>query len=459
MPRLQVQKITIPINSIGVDEFNPRLPPQQSQREAIRAMVEHQGEKIVHLAADITEHGLSEAERFMAMVPDNGRFPYISLDGNRRLVALKLLHEPLLAEGVLGPKWLTRLKKLSEEFANDPIDEVELAVFDNREQGALWVARRHSANMNGVGQDAWESIEKHRFDAWRGVESREWQVLQFVQEHGNLSPEDIKRLPKLPISTLLRLIGDSYVKEQLGLEYRNNRVVTTLPNEEIIKPLRRIVLDLLDKKVDVKVLDGKLERKHYIDNLDPADKPDPTAVPTHFHRLGQKQRFVEASEAGPQSPGTGTINRQRPVRKSVRMRSTIAPNACQLTIEPARPREIFQELQRLDASTYPHTGTMMLRHFLDLSLDHYLAQQSLNDPDVVTIAQNLYAATNNLAAKGLLSEPVAVCTYEFIQADTAFLTPVSQLPDPIQPQTTTSQPADLRVLWDNLQSVLYIVWS
>jgi hypothetical protein len=459
MPRLQAQKITIPLHSIGVDELNPRLPPQQSQREAIRAMVEQQGEKIVHLAADIAEHGLSEAERFMAMVPDNRRFPYISLDGNRRLVALKLLHEPLLAEGVLAARWLTRLKKLSEEFANDPIDEVELAVFDSREHGALWVARRHSANLNGVGQDAWESIERHRFDAWRGVESREWQVLQFVQEHGNLSPEDQKRLHKLPISTLLRLLSDTYVKQQLGLEYRNNRVVTTLPNEEIIKPLRRILLDLLDKKVDVTMLDGKEDRKRYIDSLDTSDRPSPKAIPTHFHRLGQKQRFIDATEVAALAVTTKPTTLRTAARKIGQERITIIPSTCHLIIGPPRIREVYQELQVLDANTHPTAGAMLLRLFVEASLDHCLAQLAISIPADTALAEKLQATAKAFSATGALKEPAYVYMYENLQADKVLLPTVSQLNTSIYSQAAAPLAADLRRHWDNLQAILHLIWS
>jgi hypothetical protein len=92
MTRITAEKKFVPISSIGLDPLNPRLEPQEGQRQAIRAMVENQGDKIVNLAEDINKLGISDAERFMVMIPTDKKLPYISLDGNRRLVALKLLH-------------------------------------------------------------------------------------------------------------------------------------------------------------------------------------------------------------------------------------------------------------------------------------------------------------------------------------------------------------------------------
>lgn len=459
MPRIQAQKVTIPIHRIGVDERNPRLPTQQSQRDAIRAMVEQQGEKIVRLAADITEHGLSEAERFMAIVPEQQHFPYISLDGNRRLVALKLLQEPTLADGVLSGRWFSVLLKLAEDFARDPIKEVELVVFNSREHGAHWVARRHSTNLNGIGQDPWDAMEKHRFDAWRGVASREWQVLQFVYEHGNLAPADLKRLPKVPMSTLLRLIGDSYVKEQLGLEYRNNLLVTRLPNEEVIKPLRRIILDLLNKKEDVNTLDSKADRKRYLDNLAVTDKPSPYAPPTHFHRLGQKERFVETAQTLPGAPIELATTSKPPFRRITRERATIAPGSCQLVISQPRIQDVYHELQNLDVTKHATAGALLLRLFVELSLDHFLAQLPAKVLATTTLTEKLNAAAKHFGVNGSLGEEEAVCMYEVSGKNSVLLPTVSPLTSYIKAQATAPLPTDLRQQWDALQPILRLIWS
>lgn len=93
-------------------------------------MVRKQGDKIVNLAEDVNELGLSDAERFMVMVPHDKKHPYISLDGNRRLVALKLLNEPDLADGILSNKAFDRLKAVAKKFAEDPIKEVDIAIYE-----------------------------------------------------------------------------------------------------------------------------------------------------------------------------------------------------------------------------------------------------------------------------------------------------------------------------------------
>jgi hypothetical protein len=459
MPRPSIKRLTIPLTSLGLDELNPRLDPQTGQREAIRAMVKQQGEKIVNLAADIAEHGLSAAERFMAIVPDSSRFPYISLDGNRRLVALKLLHEPLLADGIMSARLLTRLKRLADTFSDDPIDEIEIAVFENREHGALWVARRHSSNMNGVGQDSWESLDKQRFDAWRGYESREWQILETVRHHGTLSPEDIASLPKIPITTLKRLTADRYIKTQLGLDYQDGRVRSSIPDADIIRPLQRMILDLLHKRVDVTHLALTEDRKIYFDSLEetlPFREAPPTAPPAVDISLvpAPITESVTAPPAEKRKPRPALVK----VHKAV-----VLPNG-QLGTAPEPVQALYRELQHVDAESYPRACAMLLETLVATSLNHYLASLAnvLPSPPntegaptlvtkLLTTAKYLVYANQLSPEQGEAIEQEAK-KYNFLAiTPTILYTNVQEWPE-------SPTGANLRSNWTTIQPLIQAIW-
>ncbi|MDO7851598.1 hypothetical protein [Hymenobacter convexus] len=426
-------------------------------------MIKQQGDKIVNLAADITEHGLSAAERFMVVVPENRKFPYISIDGNRRLVALKLLHEPLLAEGTMSGKTLTRLKKLADDFAEDPIDEVELAVFDSREHGALWVARRHSVNMNGVGQDGWEAIDKQRFDAWRGFESREWQILEFVRKHGTLTPADIDNLNRVPITTLRRLVADGYIRTQLGLEYREGRLLTTAPNAEVIKPLQRMVVDLLHKHVDVTMLALSQDRKKYFDSLEEAAPFVEQASPLRVqpHHLGEKEKPLPPPVLDSDEDTAPAI---QPIRKQpVRERRSVIPVDALLPSVPEYAMGMYQELQRADANTYPQACAALLRFLLEASFCHYLNQVPEADKRPATkktasIPGKLQAVITHATAVGLLSVEQSETLSADIKKANFFASNVRTIPDCTPwPDMTPTGPI-LRKYWNSIQPLFQAIW-
>src|SRR5437867_10708702 len=97
---------TIPIQQLLLDELNPRHEPLGSQREVIAAMVTQWGNEITKLAEDILKSGISPID--LPLVMAKGK-QYVVLEGNRRVVAVKLLHEPSLAQNDVVEARLERL--------------------------------------------------------------------------------------------------------------------------------------------------------------------------------------------------------------------------------------------------------------------------------------------------------------------------------------------------------------
>src|SRR5437870_173073 len=88
----------IGIASLLLDAENPRHDVVASQREALLAIVAEQKSKLAALAEDIAEHGLSPLDRILVIKAGRGSRNYTVVEGNRRIAALKLLHNPDLAD-------------------------------------------------------------------------------------------------------------------------------------------------------------------------------------------------------------------------------------------------------------------------------------------------------------------------------------------------------------------------
>src|SRR3546814_723142 len=134
-------------NQLVVDTSNFRLGEQESVRGAYQAMIEEEGANLANLVEDIVEIGLSPAESLIVIKHPELKNKYTSIEGNRRITALRLLQTPALAAGTsLHKKFI----ELSKKYAAKPIEKVSCVVFDDKEEAFKWMERKH-LRMDGRG--------------------------------------------------------------------------------------------------------------------------------------------------------------------------------------------------------------------------------------------------------------------------------------------------------------------
>src|SRR5688572_956702 len=89
----------ISVGNLLLDVGNYRIVKQDSQKAARDAIIAEQGRKLVRLATDIIQYGLSPIDLTLVIDAGDGNGNYIVIEGNRRLTALQLMTTPDLAEG------------------------------------------------------------------------------------------------------------------------------------------------------------------------------------------------------------------------------------------------------------------------------------------------------------------------------------------------------------------------
>src|SRR5436189_215030 len=98
-------------SNLLIDAENPRLPqPNTGQREAHRALAEHQQHKLLNLAKDIVRSGLDPSNLPIVTPANDDLKRYVVLEGNRRLVALKALENPDSLVGAVDNSVLGELR-------------------------------------------------------------------------------------------------------------------------------------------------------------------------------------------------------------------------------------------------------------------------------------------------------------------------------------------------------------
>ena len=357
--------IELLIDRLLLDSENPRISGASSQRDTLQRLLDDQEEKLFTLAESITNDGMSPIDRLLVVRENNGSDRFIALEGNRRVAALKILSNPSVLTGLqLKASLQKRLEELAKNFDRSAVEPIACFEVPSREEGTSWLFLRHTGENEGKGVVAWSGLAASRF---RGTDPA-LQALEFVRAHGNLSDDQRESLiDNFPITTLDRLLSSREVRKRIGVEVRNRKLSSGLPAEELMKALRRMVLDLAEKTVNVSQLKNSTQQIAYIESLDSASRPDLSKVGVI--------RAVENIQSDEFKAKPKRVQRGTPRDPSERR--TVIPRGWKLSVGDSKVASIFKELRGLRVDEYPNAIAVLLRVFLELSVDYYMDSNSL----------------------------------------------------------------------------------
>ena len=371
---VMAKSLSVRVADLKLDLENPRLGQgMKSQPDAIQAMLRSEGKKTLELAEDILINGLNVAERPMVIRAEDDPTRYVMLEGNRRLTALRILAEPSSAASAVKKPTMKKLEGWSTQYHKNPITEIDCVVYETREEAETWIIRRHMGEAGGKGVVGWGPIEQRRHEARRtGKSSLDLQAFDLVARFGDLDEAVREKLHDFPITNLERLLEDGAVLKRLGLALDQHKQLTSaLPDGELLKPLTRIVSDIATKEINVNDIRSEGDRANYLNSFKPAELPD-------LKKVGKAQRLVAplaVTSVAKQAPVSGS-GKQVSARPRKPRRSIVQSN-CRLTISNAKVAAIFQELQAMPVEDLRHSVGVMLRVFLELTIDHYRNEHNL----------------------------------------------------------------------------------
>jgi hypothetical protein len=144
----------VPIESLRFDPDNPRLPSSvdgRKESEVLKWMLENA--TLPELMAAIGEQGYFVGEPLLVVPANKNKVGvYKVIEGNRRLAAVKLLHDPKLA--LARPKIV---QQISENAKWKP-DKLPVLVFDERDDIIFYLGYRH---VTGIKE--WGPLAKARY--------------------------------------------------------------------------------------------------------------------------------------------------------------------------------------------------------------------------------------------------------------------------------------------------------
>jgi len=439
------------IANIKLDELNFRTDEVDSQRAAIRAMIQEQGFGLVRLAEHYLRHGLMPGERLLVIADDEEgeEEAFVVMEGNRRTTMMKLLQQPsLAAETVIyGP-----IAELARQFAERPQRTLPCVILPGRESALVWVEVKHSTGMGGAGVEKWGAPATARFGEYvRGKVTRWRAALRYLRDQG-IDVTAIDDGIRSKTTAVSRVLNAGAMREELGvrfsqdgaIEFENGdidagtRLLRTMMEEMSDPSFSTNAVHSFDDRVDyikgfvslsVKArpdvgesdgsgdvdtgtedgyeeqsvadpqddheqqepaLDGRANDSGSSDEIEDDASPAETATggADDDHQVnGDDGRgpSTESGSAGEDPANGGRREGGRGVRRPPHQRNTLASTrrADSLNIADPRLNQLYHDARTLQVERHTAIAAVLIRVFLELSCEHYLASERVPVPTTI----------------------------------------------------------------------------
>lgn len=360
---------TIRVSDLFLDPENIRLQvevrsPQQSLINDLFT-----NENAMQVLESIVNNGFFPDE-VPVVIKEKGKV--VTIEGNRRVAALKALGRPELV-----PSKESEIKELAK-LARPIISRLEVIVAPDRESVWHFLASKHTQNT----RRPWRPLRQAYFykaelDRGKTVEDlrKEYPVvdvqkfLRLINIHkiAKSLKYDSERIAKkvhneraFPATTIERLYEDKQVRKFLGLEFdTDGEVKIGIDRKEFEKGFKKLVQDVAGKfasgfgPVDSRTLNDEKHRARYLASFPKNEIPNKTKG----SRTLTSKDFKEIEPA-----------KNKP-------RTRLAPRDMPYELKSAKVRRMLSELQEIDCRKFPNASHDLLRSFLECSLKAYFEEQ------------------------------------------------------------------------------------
>ena len=276
-----------------------------------------------------------------------------------------------------------------------------------------------------------------------------------MEKRGELS-EEAQRSNKGIITSLRRLINTPRVREKLGIEVSGGQVSTLYSAAEVAKSLTRVVEDLKTEEIKVGDIYHSQQRIDYAESLPTSDLPDPST------RLGSATLLENADDVSTDDTVKDTATRtRRRKRRSVRVRTALIPQDCQLNIGPPRINNIYIELLNLSVDQYPNASSVSFRVFVELSVDHYIKQNNLGQKGSSkepNLAKRLRMVADDLEKRKLIDVQLKRAVHKVANNQYGLSAGTVTFNQYVHNPHVYPTASELRTAWDEIQPFIKKLW-
>ncbi len=372
---------------------NPRLNPEEQHvnlRDYIEDIIEEAGDKgsFMDLIRSIATNGFIPADPIVVW-KDGKNDRYYVAEGNRRVLALKLLRDPSKAPREIRGT-VTRLANSWER-----IDKIYVNIAPTFEDAEWYISQRNSTSSiqqkwSRLQQMRWiESLyEKYADDPELLIQKSSMsisdieQIIRYIRLLNLVNEEQVKSAlteadykaataHTFPITIFERFFNLTTVREKWGFDFDGTKI--SFKNKSgfltaFTEVIRRIVSNKQDYKLDTRnisagEIEGLLAQLPQVD----INTEDP-------YEVGAKTDVKPEAEEQTGNPGPkpkprslkGDLNRNKLILECYHLNTT-----------EARLNQLFGELKRLSINSYTSVSAAAVRIFLELAVLDYIQSEGL----------------------------------------------------------------------------------
>lgn len=372
---------------------NPRLNPEEQHvnlRDYVEDIIQEDGDKksFMDLIRSIATNGFIPADPIVVWQDENNDRFYVA-EGNRRVVALKLLRNPMKAPREIRGT----VTRLANEW--ERIDKIAVNIAPSFEDAEWYISQRNSTSSI---QQKWSRLQQMRwikslYEKYADTQdvlvqkssmslSEIEQIIRYVRLLNLVEEEQVKSAltdaeykaatsHTFPITIFERFFNLTKVRETWGFEFDGTKIIFKNKTgflTAFTEVIRRIVSNKPDYKLDTRnvsadKIDDLLKKLPKVD----VEASDP-------YEVGAKTEIEPEAEERPEYPEPkpkprslkGDINRNRLILECYNLNTT-----------EARLSQLFGELKRLSVNRYTSVCAAAVRIFLELAVLDYIQSEGL----------------------------------------------------------------------------------
>ena len=412
----------IKIQDLVINLKNPRFEPTYSQSEALDKMISEKGNGLKKLAEDISINGISPIKRFI-VIPKGKKF--YPADGNRRLVAIKLLQDPKLAPIKLQ-KYFEGLSKTAKIPKN-----VDCVIFDNDEDAKHWITVEHRGEMGGVGTVRWGTIEKRRHETNKTkIEG----IFKYADD--NSIPHENKS-----ITTLERIFAFDEIQKMIGISFNENDLNCTKTKKVVNSHLTKIFTAVHNGDIDSRKANSKEDAIKIISKLLDISPP------------------VTKYDDGEQTKEKSTRT-----AKSTTDRIHLIPKTCNLNTKTAKIKNIYVELREKlilsdGAKSTPIAAGVMFRVFLEISVTWYLKEKIDFNDERASLNEKLKKVASYMQEKKIATKAELKHINTVTNSERNNELNIQYFHDLVHSTFIQTDQKKLKTMWENYENFFVLMWN
>lgn len=392
---------------------NPRLNPEEKHinlADYVTDLFSDNSERnsFNKLVDSIATEGFIPADPIVVWRNTENNKYYVA-EGNRRVLALKLLRTPDKAP-LIARNYIFQKSKLIDR---NLIEKIRVNVAPSFEEAEWYINQRHAGS----------SLQR----SWSRLQQLRWVADLYEKHHGNISHirtitklsksdlDNIFRILKIrdyashdlvknlltteeyekvqshriPITILERWFLDTRVRNKWGIEFVEEQVNISSNFESFLCAYAKFLQLVIHRgepdveiKIDTRTIDSNFEE--ILKSL-PSVSTELSSEPFSAFSSGDTSKDNSANtneegDEGKNGTDNGKPNQATPplFNKNPIRPNLVIPN-CELSTSNYKLKALFFELKRIPLSRYPHSIAVTLRVFLDIAIGEYIRAEGMEE--------------------------------------------------------------------------------